>query len=97
MKSYKLIKITAALAISALLMIAEVEADSQVESPSISGTVADANREVGIAGATVTISETGQTASTDDYGSYFFEEVESGTNTLTAEADEYQSAEASLK
>lgn len=97
MQIYKLIKITVALAISALVMIAAVEADSQVATASISGSVVDANTEEGIAGVTVTISETGQTASTDEYGNYSFEEVESGSYTLTAEADGYQSAEATAE
>ncbi len=97
MKIYELIKITAVLAISALVLIAAVKTDSQVEAPSISGAVVDANTDEGIAGATVTINETGQTASTDDYGSYSFEEVESGSYTLTAEADGFQSAEASVE
>jgi hypothetical protein len=97
MKFYKLIKITAAFAISALVIIAAAEADTQVESPYISGTVIDANTVEGIAGAKVTIEETGQTTTANDYGNYSFEEVESGVYTLKAEADGYQSSETTVE
>ncbi len=91
----KMIMIGVALAMSAMVMVAAAEAEAEIEEHTISGAVIDATTEEGISGATVTISETGATATTDEYGFYSVEGVEAGSYTLTAEADGYESAEAS--
>ena len=91
----KMIMIGVALAMSAMVMVAAAEAEAEIEEHTISGAVIDATTEEGISGATVTISETEATATTDEYGFYSFEGVEAGSYSLTAEADGYESAEAS--
>lgn len=56
----------------------------------LEGTVSDDDGDV-LEGATVTLEETGQSATTDD-GDYLIEDVEEGKYTATAEAEGYESA-----
>lgn len=56
----------------------------------ISGTVKDTENNL-LYGATVTIEETGQSATTDEYGSYEITNVEEGTYDITASKSSYTS------
>jgi subtilisin len=62
-----------------------------VEVGAIDGTVTDADTEEGIAGATVTVGNTGLSGTTGQEGTYVIDNVPVGTHSLTASAEGYQS------
>ncbi|MDX1641531.1 MAG: carboxypeptidase-like regulatory domain-containing protein [Balneolaceae bacterium] len=62
----------------------------------ITGSVVDAETGDAVANATVALEGTETTTTTDEYGTFVFEQVETGSHTLTIEADGYQSTETSV-
>lgn len=70
----------------------EVEAEKVINETSITGTVVDATTREGIPGAEVILQE-GESTSTDEYGSFYFSDVEVGTHNITAEAVNYRPAQ----
>jgi hypothetical protein len=63
---------------------------------SLSGTVSDAGTGSALAGATVSLSGTSQTATTDSAGRYTFAKVTAGTQNVSAAASGFQSATQSV-
>lgn len=63
----------------------------------ITGSVVDAETGDAVADATITLTGTEQSTTTDEYGTFTFEEVEAGNLTLSVEAEGYQSAEQSVE
>ncbi|WP_234572042.1 carboxypeptidase regulatory-like domain-containing protein [Rhodohalobacter sp. 614A] len=62
----------------------------------ITGSVVDAETGDAVTNATITLTGTELSTTTDEYGTFTFEEVETGSITLTVEADGYQTAEQSV-
>lgn len=62
----------------------------------ITGSVVDAETGDAVANATVTLTGTEQSTTTDEYGTFTFEEVKTGSLTLSVEADGYQAAEQTI-
>lgn len=91
--------IIASCVIGSLLLIAatnlQVEAENVVNETTISitGTVVDATTREGIPRAEVVLQEDGESTSTDEYGSFYFSDVEVGTHNITVEAVNYRPAQ----
>lgn len=71
----------------------EVEKNVQETTISLTGTVVDATTREGIPQAQVTLEEAGESTSTDEYGSFYFSELEVGTHSLSVEAVNYRPAQ----
>lgn len=63
----------------------------------ITGSVVDANTGEAIPNATVELSELEASATTDEYGTFIFEDIEAGTYTLSVQADGYEEVEQSVE
>lgn len=63
----------------------------------ITGSVVDAETGEAVANATVTLSGTEESTTTDEYGTFTFEQVENGSQTITVQADGYQEAEETVE
>lgn len=63
----------------------------------ITGSVVDANTGEAVPNATVKLTEAEASATTDEYGTFTFEEVDAGTYTLSIEAEDYQETENSVE
>lgn len=63
----------------------------------ITGSVVDSSTGEAIANATVEITGTEQSTITDEYGIFVFEQVETGTHTLSIEAYGYQTTKKSIE
>lgn len=96
----KAIMLVSVMIISAGLTFAQTDPDTTETTGDtysmISGSVIDADTGDAIPNATVRINETDQSATTDDYGTFVFEDVDSGTYTVSVEADGYESTEQSV-
>lgn len=82
--------------ISAVLFMAAATIDVQVTQEStatLTGTVVDADMQEGVEGAEVTLAETDQTATTDEFGTFSFTDLEEGIYTITVSAEGYSNAE----
>jgi hypothetical protein len=93
----KIIMIITALAISSIVLMAATSPPAngefkEIDKPTLSGVVLDANQEEGIPGAEVKLEETGEATTTDEYGIFTFMEVEEGSYTVVVEADGYEPA-----
>lgn len=96
MKISKAIMIIATIAISTSMLIAStnVQADTEdMAATTLIGSVIDASTDEGIAGAEVSVADTDQFATTDEYGTFTIENLEEGTHTVTVDAEGYSSAE----
>lgn len=62
----------------------------------ISGSVVDADTGDAVPNATIRLTETDQSTTTDEYGTFVFEDVDRGTYTVSVEADGYQNTEESV-
>lgn len=84
------------LAISSIVLMAATIPPSggaiEMETSTLSGNVLDADMEEGIPGAEVVLEETGETTTTDEYGTFTFTEVEEGHYTITVEAVGFEPA-----
>ncbi len=63
----------------------------------LSGTVVDSTTREGIPQAQVILEEAGESTSTDEYGSFFFSDVEVGTHSISVEAVNYRPAQESIE
>lgn len=72
------------------ISVTEIDKDTRTM---IIGTVNDAETGEAIPGAEVTLTGAEATATTDDYGTFTFEDVEAGTYTISVDADGYAAAE----
>ncbi|REL24064.1 carboxypeptidase-like regulatory domain-containing protein [Rhodohalobacter sp. SW132] len=100
MKIQKLALVIATLVLSSVLFMAATTADQttpQNAEYTIAGTVIDADTHEGVAGAEITINETEQSATTDEYGTFSFMDLEEGTYTLSVSADEYEDTETEVE
>lgn len=101
MKYSKFILIIATVIISSTVLMAsansntvnEVQINQSEAVVSLSGTVLDEATNEGIADAEVTIKDSEESATTDEYGTFSFEELEEGTYTITVEAEGYATGE----
>lgn len=62
----------------------------------LSGTVVDAESGEGIPEAEVTISETDSSTTTDEYGTFTFSDLETGSYTVQASSEGYQDGESTV-
>jgi type 1 fimbria pilin len=96
MKVQKLAITIITVMISAVLFMAAAafEGDvTQERTATLTGTVVDADMQEGVEGAEVTLAETDQTATTDEFGTFSFSDLEEGTYTITVSAEGYSNAE----
>jgi len=97
----KVIMMITALAISSIVLMAvtvpSTSGDLNIDTSTISGTVLDAELEEGIPGAEVTLEQTGETTTTDEYGEFSFTEVEEGSYTVAVEAYGFESAKVEVE
>ncbi len=100
MKLKSAYSIMAVIIISAFALIAATNPEKGVTNnqvATLSGTVTDASTGEAIQNATVTVSETGQTATTDENGSFNIENVEAGSYSISVKANGYQTAEETVE
>lgn len=72
--------------------------DAEIESRAmLTGTVTDAETGEAIPQAEIILNELGESITTDEYGSFTFDEVEAGTYTVSVTVDGYQTAEESVE
>lgn len=80
--------------IGSFILIAATNPDTEPEiildTTTLSGTVVDSTTREGIPQAEVILEEDGESTSTDEYGSFYFSEVEVGTYTISVEAVNYR-------
>ena len=96
MKIQKLLITIVTIAISLVLLMAAATFDgeaAQERTATLTGTVVDADMQEGIEGAEVTLAETDQSATTDEYGTFTFTDLEEGTYTVSVSAEGYSNAE----
>lgn len=96
MKTSKIIMIIATVAISMSVLIASASVQGETADMAVTtltGTVIDASSNEGIADAEVTISDSEESATTDEYGTFVIENLEEGTYTATVDAEGYATAE----
>lgn len=96
MKISKAIMIIATIAFSMSMLLASANAQVVTDSTAATtliGTVVDATTDEGIAGAEVTIEDTDQSVTTDEYGTFTIENLEEGTYTVKVNAEGYITAE----
>jgi len=93
----KIIMMITALVISSIVLMAAAMppagGEIELETSELYGTVLDAELEEGIPGAEVVLKETGETTTTDEYGTFSFTEIEEGTYTVTVDAEGFEPAE----
>jgi hypothetical protein len=96
----KIIMMITALAISSIVLMAvtipsnggEIVTEKDIVAYTLSGTVIDGELEEGVPGAEVVLEETGETTTTDEYGTFTFTEVEEGNYNIVVEADGFEPA-----
>jgi len=96
MKYQKIILTIVTVVISAVFLMAATTSQgdfSQKNLATLTGTVVDADMQEGVEGAEVTLDETDQTATTDEFGTFTFSDLEEGTFTVLVSADGYINAE----
>ncbi|MEX0660654.1 MAG: carboxypeptidase regulatory-like domain-containing protein [Balneolaceae bacterium] len=98
--TYKTFLIIAAFVIGLLMLLAATnpvdEGTDEVirgSAISLSGVVVDATTREGIPQADVTLQEEGESTSTDEYGSFYFSDIEIGTHSVSVEAVNYRPAQ----
>lgn len=64
--------------------------DSQDNGAKVSGEVKDAESEEGLSNVEITVEETGETATTDDEGSFELENLEPGSYTIQVNSEGYE-------
>lgn len=96
MKVQKLVITIVTIVISAVLLMAVTTLDGEVtqeRTATLTGTVVDADMQEGVEGAEVTLAETDQSATTDEFGTFSFTDLEEGTYTVNVSAEGYSNAE----
>jgi|GEM_PF-614697 len=98
MKVHKLTITVVTIILSAVLLMAVTTFDGDVtqekeRTATLTGTVVDADMQEGVEGAEVTLAETDQSATTDEFGTFSFTDLEEGVYTVTVSAEGYSNAE----
>jgi len=82
--------------LSAMVLIAATNLEEEVtqeRTATLTGTVVDADMQEGVEGAEVTLAETDQSATTDEFGTFSFSDLDEGTYTISVSAEGYSNAE----
>lgn len=95
MKYQNIILTITAIVISAMFLMASTTSQGDVsqELAMLTGTVVDADMQEGVEGAEVTLQETDQSTTTDEFGTFTFSDLEEGTYTVSVSAEGYSDAE----
>jgi len=96
MKYQNIILTIATIVISAMFLMAATTSQGDVSQETlvtITGTVVDSDFQEGIEGAEVTLEETDQSATTDEFGTFTFSDLEEGTYTVSVSAEGYIGAD----
>lgn len=96
MKYQNIILTIATIVISAMFLMAASTSQGDVSQEILStltGTVVDADLQEGIEGAEVSLEETEQSTTTDEFGTFTFSDLEEGTYNVSVSAEGYSDAE----
>ncbi|CAN5392054.1 hypothetical protein BH23BAC3_BH23BAC3_17370 [soil metagenome] len=96
MKYQNIILTISTIVISAMFLMAATTSQGDVSQETtlatLTGTVVDADMQEGVEGAEVTLEETDQSTTTDEFGTFTFSDLEEGTYTVSVSAEGYSNA-----